>query len=33
MEILIFPFRYKDFAIHGKQIGVSVIHEILFGGA
>lgn len=22
-----------NFAIHGKQIGESVIHEILFGGA
>lgn len=22
-----------NFAIHRKQIGVSVIHEILFGGA
>ncbi len=33
IEIIIFLFRYKNFAIHGKQIGVSVVHEIPFGGA
>lgn len=33
MENIIFLFRYKNFAIHGKQIGMSVVHEILFGGA
>lgn len=33
MEILIFLFRYKNFAIHGKQINVPAVHEILFGGA
>ena len=32
MEVIIFLFQYKNFAIHGKQIGVSVVHEILFGG-
>lgn len=33
IEIIIFLFRYKNFAIHGKQIGMSVVHEILFGGS
>ena len=33
MENIIFLFRYKNFAIHGKQIGMSVVHEILFGGS
>lgn len=33
MEIIIFLFRYKSFAIHGKQISVPVVHKILFGGA
>lgn len=33
MEIIIFLFRYKNFAIHGKQINVPAVHEILFGGA
>lgn len=33
MENIIFLFRYKNFAIHGKQINVSAVHEILFGGA
>jgi len=33
MEIIIFLFRYKNFAIHEKQINVPVVHEILFGGA
>lgn len=33
MEIIIFLFRYKHFAIHGKQISVPVVHEIHFGGA
>ena len=33
MEILIFLFQYKHFAIHGTQIGMSAVHEILFGGA
>lgn len=32
MKIIIFLFRYKNFAIHGKQINEPVVHEILFGG-